>query len=341
MILPCGKKPQLAHFKSAAIAARLGAVNDAIKEYESSQQVFEELIHADPTRLEPRAQLALSHNNLGLLYAGRSEADRARAEYLKAIEIQKRLVQEHADDPIVAGQLAESEANLGLLLDQAGESKGAEQSLRAAIQVLRPLADANSNQPKLSRDLAIACNNLSFVLRTRDPAAADVASQEAIQILERLAKPATTGSDYQDDLALCYNNRAALQIQKGDWKAAIESHQQAIALAGKDGAKSPAVVRYRSDLAISLNNLGMAYCRAGKSAEADAAFGRGPRSVRHPGRRLPRRTRLSQFARRASQQPSTRTRRNGPPRRRTKNLPHCDRLPAQMLRPGPRVGNDA
>ena len=38
--------------------------------------------------------------------------------------------------------------------------------------------------------------------------------------------------------------------------------------------KSPAVVRYRSDLAISLNNLGMAYCRAGKSAEADAAFGR-------------------------------------------------------------------
>ena len=38
--------------------------------------------------------------------------------------------------------------------------------------------------------------------------------------------------------------------------------------------KSPAVVRYRSDLAISLNNLGMAYCRASKSAEADTAFGR-------------------------------------------------------------------
>jgi tetratricopeptide (TPR) repeat protein len=37
--------------------------------------------------------------------------------------------------------------------------------------------------------------------------------------------------------------------------------------------KSPAVVRYRSDLAISLNNLGMAYCRAGKSKEADADFG--------------------------------------------------------------------
>jgi tetratricopeptide (TPR) repeat protein len=36
----------------------------------------------------------------------------------------------------------------------------------------------------------------------------------------------------------------------------------------------PGVVRYRSDLAISLNNLGMAYCRASKPTEADAAFGR-------------------------------------------------------------------
>ena len=52
-------------------------------------------------------------------------------------------------------------------------------------------------------------------------------------ILERLAKLSVTGGDYQDDLALCYNNRAALQIQKGNWKAAIESHQRAIALQEK------------------------------------------------------------------------------------------------------------
>jgi serine/threonine protein kinase/tetratricopeptide (TPR) repeat protein len=264
----------LAHFKSAVIAARLGAVSDAIKEYESSQRVFEQLVSADPTRVEPPAQLALAHNNLGLLYAARSQTERARQEYLKAIEIQKRLVQEHAQNQVVAGQLAESEANLGLLLDQFGDTKGAEQSLRAAIQVLRPLADSKANQPKSSRDLAIAFNNLSFVLRTRDPAAADAASQQAIEILERLAKSSTSSGEYQDDLALCYNNRAALQIQKGDWKAAIEWHQQAIALQEKMARKSPAVVRYRSDLAISLNNLGMAYCRAGKPAEADAAFGR-------------------------------------------------------------------
>jgi tetratricopeptide (TPR) repeat protein len=38
--------------------------------------------------------------------------------------------------------------------------------------------------------------------------------------------------------------------------------------------KSPMVVRYRSDLAVSLNNIGVAYCRAKKSSEADVAFKR-------------------------------------------------------------------
>ena len=36
----------------------------------------------------------------------------------------------------------------------------------------------------------------------------------------------------------------------------------------------PAVVRHRSDLAISLNNLGVAYCRAGRVDESDAPFAR-------------------------------------------------------------------
>jgi serine/threonine protein kinase len=264
----------LAHFKSATIAARLGAVNDAIKEYESSQKGLAKLVRAEPTRTEPRAQLALSHNNLGLLYAARSETNEARHEYAKAIEIQKGLVQEHTDDSVLAGQLAESEANLGLLLDQLGDTKGAEQSLRAAIDVMRPIADAQTGQPKLARDLAIASNNLSYVLRNRDTAAADRASREAISILERLAQQPASGGDYEDDLALCYNNRAALQSQSGKWKEAIDWHQRAIGLQEKMTRKSPAIVRYRSDLAVSLNNLGMAFCQAGKSADADAAFGR-------------------------------------------------------------------
>jgi serine/threonine protein kinase/tetratricopeptide (TPR) repeat protein len=264
----------LAHFKSAAIAAKLGAINDAIKEYESSQKVFAELLHASPSSSQARAQLALSHNNLGLLYAARSDNDRARLEYTKAIAIQQQLVREHANDALLTGQFAESQANFGLLLDQLGDPAGAERSLRAAVNVLRSLAASQPDQPKLAHDLAIACNNLSFTLRNRGPAAAENTSREAIEILTRLRHRPASDGEYADDLALCYNNLAALESRKGDWNAAIKAHQQAIDLQEPMARKSPAVVRYRSELAISWNNLGVAYCRTTKAIEADTAFRR-------------------------------------------------------------------
>jgi tetratricopeptide (TPR) repeat protein len=115
---------------------------------------------------------------------------------------------------------------------------------------------------------------LSYVLRSRDGDAAEQASREAIGILERLATHSAAGGDYRGDLALCYNNLAALESQKEKWDAAIGWQQQAIGLQEQMTRKSPGVVRHRSDLAISMNNLGVAYCRAAKSAEADAAFAR-------------------------------------------------------------------
>jgi eukaryotic-like serine/threonine-protein kinase len=264
----------MAHFRSGVIAAKLGAINDAIAEYEVAQKGLAELAGAEPVRTQPSAQLAISHNNLGLLLAARSDTDRARKQFAEAITIQQRLVRENRDDVVFAVQLAESQANLGLLMDQLGDSQGAEQALRAAVKVLRPLADSKLSQPALARNLAIACNNLSFVLRSRDPEAAEQASHEAIGILERLTKQSAAGGDYQGDLALCYNNLAALESQKGQWDAAIGWHQQAIGLQEQMTRKSPGVVRHRSDLAISMNNMGVASCRASKPAEADAAFAR-------------------------------------------------------------------
>ena len=88
----------LAHFKSAVIAARLGAIPDAIQEYETSQKLLTALIESDSSAVEPQAQLALAHNNLGLLYAGNSEYELARQEYASAITIQQQLVRKDKGD---------------------------------------------------------------------------------------------------------------------------------------------------------------------------------------------------------------------------------------------------
>ena len=80
--------------------------------------------------------------------------------------------------------------------------------------MLRRAADSTVDQPQPARDLAIACNNLSYVLRNHDAAAAEKTAQEAIGILERLVNENPSRIQFQDDLALCYNNLAVLESRQ-------------------------------------------------------------------------------------------------------------------------------
>jgi len=264
----------IAHFKSGVLVARLGAVADAVAEYQAAQQILSELAAANPTSAELESQLALAHNNLGLLLAARGDAPAARAEYEKAIRIKRRLADAHPMEGSYASQLAESQANLGMLLSELGEGPQAEVALRSAVENLRPLAERPDAEAKYVRNLAIASNNLSYVLRCEEPKAAERWVREAVTLLRELSTryPAHTG--YHDDLALCYNNLAAIALSQDRPLEAIPWHSQSISLQEQLVRKSPAVVRHRSELATSLNNLGVAYCRVDRAAEADEAFGR-------------------------------------------------------------------
>ena len=180
---------------------------------------------------------------------------------------------EHPDDPEFAAQLADTESNLGLLLDSTGDTALAEASLEDALRLLRPLVATAHADPRYTRNLSIAANNLSYVVAKRDPAAAEHTMREAVETLERLST-APGGERYQSDLALCYNNLAALLSRSGRAADAIGWHQRAAALQEQMLRRSPAVVQHRSDLAVSLNNLGVAYCRSGQVDAADEPFGR-------------------------------------------------------------------
>ncbi len=264
----------LAHFKSGVIASKLGASDDAIQQYNRAIVTLEELTATESPPSEQRAQLAVTHNNLALLLAARGDASGAREHYERAIGIQRRLVREHASEPSYAGHLAESQANLGMLLDQIGEAGNAERSLRASVDILRPLAESAHGNSKYARDLAIACNNLSYVLRKRDADAALQIAEEAVAILERLAKLQPDEGTFEDELALCYNNLAALETGRNRFLESSRWHVKAIALQEQLVRKAPSVVRHRSDLAVSLNNLGVVYCHLEQPKSADTAFAR-------------------------------------------------------------------
>jgi serine/threonine protein kinase/tetratricopeptide (TPR) repeat protein len=263
----------LAYFKSGVIEAKLGNTTQAVNEYQSAQSLLEGLSASAPANVQLLSQLALAHNNLAILAAARRDSDEARSRYELARDIQRRLVDEHPHDHDYAAQLADTQSNLGLLLDSMGDTALAEVCLDDALRLLRPLVSIADADPRYTRNLSIAANNLSYVVAKRDPAAAERTMREAVDTLERLSTTAN-GARYQGDLALCYNNLAALLSRSGRAADAIGWHQRAVALQEQMVRKAPAVVQHRSDLAVSLNNLGVAYCRAGQVDAAEQPFGR-------------------------------------------------------------------
>jgi eukaryotic-like serine/threonine-protein kinase len=262
----------LAYFKSGAIIGKLGAVQEAIAEYEKARAMLTELARDQSAQPSAATELAVTHNNLGLLLAGSGRFNEAKREYEAALAIQERLALRNSGDQHLQAQLADTRANFGMLLQQTGDLAGAERHLRSAIDDLRPIADSHANEPRFARNLAIAGNNLSYVLRERDPAAAEQTARESIEILRLLVERHPQRLDFQDDLALCYNNLAALDAQLGRMDEAIEKHQSAIGVQEQLVRKAGGVVRHRSDLAASYNNLGVALVKARRESEADAAF---------------------------------------------------------------------
>ncbi len=262
----------LAHFKSGVIEAKLGNIAQAVSEYTSAQMLLEKLAANNSGDAELLAQLALTHNNLAILAAARRDAGEARARYEQAIHLQRQLAADHPENTGYVAQLAESQSNLSMLIVAEGDAATAEVYLTDAVAQLRPLVAAVDADPRYARNLSIAANNLSYVLAKRDPAAAERTMREAVQVVEQLSVKHPEGGRYQDDLALCYNNLAALLSRTGRADNAIGWHQRAAALQEQMVRRSPSVVRHRSDLAISLNNLGVAYCRAEQVDAADEPF---------------------------------------------------------------------
>ena len=271
----------MAHFKSGVIAAKLGATSEALNEYDASQKLLEQWITPESNSStargasEVQSQLALTHNNIGLLLMVRGEIGAAKQHYECAIELQRRLVQHCPASAIYACQLAETNGNLSMLLDQIGDTAAAEKQLRSSIEILRHQQESNADDANGARNLAIAYNNLSYILRDSDAAAAEMAVQTAIAILEPLVEKHSAHPNYQDDLALCCNNLAEIESRQNRLIEAVQWHRKAIELEERLVRLEPAVVRHRSDLATSLNNLGVLLCRANRQSDADAAFHRG------------------------------------------------------------------
>lgn len=228
----------------------------SLNDFTKAKQYYEEIlvIYRALAKKNPQAYnpyLALTLNNLGLLYSNNNELKQAKDCHQEALVIRRELVKK---SPQAYNQdLAMTLNNLGLLLGKNNELKQAKDCYQEALVKYRELA--KKNPQVYNPELASVLNNLGVLLNdNKEPKQAKEYHQEALEIRRELVrkKPQV----YNSYLAMTLSNLAVLLANNNELEQAKDYYQEALVIRRELAVKNPEA--YNPDLATTLNNLGAA-----------------------------------------------------------------------------------
>ena len=255
--------------RSARMNERLGGDEKAIAEYQQAQELLRQLVREDPNGLKHREYLAVCMNNHALLRARLGQHDQAEEMIRDAMQL---LDDAHVPQP---SQLDVTRArtwiNLAVVTSDKGDRAAAVELLGRAIELLQPSPEFDQRSPHRLEALARAYNNLSLFTPTEMTVEVATARRKSIEIQRELVD--AHGNDVQymthlandlTDLASLWSNQAGRDNTQRILRALSEAtqlHRECLRL-------EPLVVNHRNELAITLNNHGMALSRMDQHDDA-------------------------------------------------------------------------
>jgi serine/threonine protein kinase/tetratricopeptide (TPR) repeat protein len=258
------------------IQEMLGAYDQAEERYRAALALFVELRSTAPDDRRYGQDLAATQHNLGLLLSETGRTAEAEKALRSARDLRLGLIDPMADGD-ARGELAASDHALGLLLERRGNFNDAETAFKAALEQQKKVAEgaaADEHGAKAWREVARTDNSLGRVAEATGRATeAEGYYDSALAILTRLVAAAPRVPEVRQELGQTYDNLGRLR-RDTDPAAATKDYEEAVHVGEKLVEDFPATPAYRQDWAAALNNLGILRLAAGRSREADEAFGR-------------------------------------------------------------------
>ncbi len=251
-------------WKIAQATAGLESIEQAEPIYEQADQAFVEVAALNPQAISERAQML---NDWAMKYMGNYQGEAKSPQ--RALAILERLGDTENELPSATHALIKN--NRALALATAGRTDEAIQSAAQSIRLLQQATSAELNPQQLD-SLCVAMLNLSQILdQSGQPIQAIEIAKQAVLYVERLQLASHSNSNqalYLPLKAKATATIAHLQNKHQGAAAAIADLQAVVDIREELAAAIPAAADLKWDLAIALNNLGMAY----STMDDDKAF---------------------------------------------------------------------
>jgi tetratricopeptide (TPR) repeat protein len=280
-------RQQISRFEAAGTYLNLWVVQAGLKEapqashsLERAQELLKGLIRDYPEKGEYRQVLAMTYNNEAIQWQTAGKLTEAEKSYLQALDLFAHVSPTLLASPSFQVELAKTEKNLGVLyqkqvgmaraekrsanrydlmaqgLKATAASQKAEAVYRRALGRLLKLVEAFPDEVAYRKELGEAYNNLAFLMRSRDPAAAEALYDEVIALYSRLSAQFQAVTDYRNLLALTLVRRAEARRRVGAPDKAQQDLEKALTLLDRLSADNPTWPEYQLATARALNSLG-------------------------------------------------------------------------------------
>jgi serine/threonine protein kinase len=131
-------------YQNGALVLRgLGKTDEAITACQLSVDLNERLLNAQPNTVEPRRRLASTLNNLGLLYSGNNQHEKAEEAYRKSLAHKESISRDYPQVVLFQVELAGAYGNLATHIRMRSPEEALEWGSRAAIILERVLQKDN------------------------------------------------------------------------------------------------------------------------------------------------------------------------------------------------------
>ncbi|HEY6563244.1 MAG TPA: hypothetical protein VIY86_02000, partial [Pirellulaceae bacterium] len=203
-------------------------------------------------------EVGKTHLKAGRIHEQLGETDRALSAYDAACRV---LAAVDRGGRGMARDLAQAHNNRGLLLARTGDSAGGLAEIQRALEQQRQLRDRGGEDWGLTSDLACSLCNRALLLETMDQAsAAREALDEALTLQRQLVRILSSDSEAAHRLAIGLNHMSAL-IAAENGSESVKLVREACDWLERLVQRDPADTEFRSDLALSYNNLAASLVR--------------------------------------------------------------------------------
>ena len=223
-----------------------------------------------------RKDLSRSHENLGILLAGRGNLRAADEQFRKALAIQEKLAAEFPLVPQYRVDLGGNYCNFGILVGKSGQPGENLEWFDKAIRILTDVYEQGGSSGAAKQGLRNSHWNRAMVYdRLRKFAEAIKDWEKAIELSRAEDIP-----QLRRKLAQSHNGLGDLLAGLGKRPEAEEQFRKALAIQEKLAAEFPAGPDYRKDLADCYNNLGNLLPASGSGRRRRSSIGKPWRSRR-------------------------------------------------------------